>query len=141
MEVIPVLMLWLCMPLDTGFNFPSPDEGEIGMFPSAEYVQQELREARHRRSYAWKQYYQFCGKEQEGVREERFWNRVYTETQHVVCVLEQLDHAHKAVNRRDYCQKNLTNVRNQIGSFNYYHGQIPSQVFVPGIPPKKAGDR
>lgn len=134
MELIPVLTLWLCMPLDA--TLPPVHAEELARFPAAHVARREYREAKRRRDFAAGQYRDVYKWGIEGVRRERLWFHISRQAERAEQAWSHLDDAHRDV----YPAARLGDLRDRIGPANYYAGQMPAPVYVPDMPPRKAGD-
>lgn len=136
MEAIPVLMLWLCMPLDAS---PVPVlPGDLLLFPSIEVVERELAEADGRCARAASELATACYYKDAVARNH--WRVLQNEA---IAVWHAWNHLHKAqLAVHDWgessCGFRLGELRTAIGLVNYYHGQMPPHA---PVQPKKRGER
>jgi hypothetical protein len=136
-EILATALLWVMMPLDATPHFPPARPEDLAYFPAANVARRELAEANRRRNHAAREYARVYRWGCEGERCERLWFQVRGDTIYARCVWDALDQAH----RGDYPEYDLRNLRHQIGPANYYAGQMPAPVYVPGMPTRRAGDK
>jgi hypothetical protein len=140
MELIPLLTLWLFAPMDR--SLPPVHAEELARFPAANVARQEHREAERKYQRAGKNYWWYYRNKLEGEAGYLYWSRQYTRTREAMLPWESLDRAHRMAEYDNIgSESSLSGLRNLIGPANYYAGQMPSPVYVPGMPVKKAGDK
>jgi hypothetical protein len=136
-EILATALLWVMMPLDATPHFPPARPEDLAYFPAANVARREYREAKRRKDYASQQYADVYKWGREGERQERIWWHVRLVAEQSERAWSHLDDAHRAP-----CPTyRLNSLRERIGPANYYAGQMPAPVYVPGMPTRRAGDK
>lgn len=131
MEIIPTLMLWLCMPLDR--TPPWPTVEDRGMFPPIEVIERE-------RDRSWEAHLYCCRQYSRTGWKVEYWRTMGRKTADEFNAWNELYYAHYWDNDAQNAAV-LKLLRDRLGFARYYAGQMPAPVRVPEMPPRKAGEK
>lgn len=120
MEAIPVLMLWVCMPLDR--TLPPVYAEDLTRFPGSEVSKKEWSQSCDR----WhdiKDRYEASGYKSVYLKE------LLNDAGYACEAWYRLAGCHRARNEAELLIE-LERLRNHLGIANYYHGQVPAPVIL-----------
>jgi hypothetical protein len=120
MELIPLMTLWLCMPLD---DKPVPIQiHDRNIFPALKVVEEE-------RDKIWEVHVVACEMCRRTNYKSKYWMLIGKESARRFNIWNSIYYAHKTDG--DYVTKKLLeDLRDKLGYENYYTGQMPSPIYL-----------